>query len=98
MVMDAAEKRLERETRKWLEKIGRTRSSLRILGAEKRTRSALENADSYISDCGHWIERKDFVLAFEAVVYAWGILETLESMGFVEFGKQGGKQGRSHTS
>ena len=38
---------------------------------------AVKNLDAYIKDTSYFLEKKDFVRAFEAVVYAWGIYETL---------------------
>ena len=80
------EARLEKEARKWLERIEESRKRVKILREEKAVRSAIENMDSYIKDCRHWLSKGDLVLAFEAVVYAWGILETLERMGFLKKG------------
>jgi hypothetical protein len=39
--------------------------------------------DAYIKDTSHFLEKQDFVRAFEAVIWAWGILETLEQAGLV---------------
>jgi hypothetical protein len=85
--MGSTEKRLAEETRKWLERLERGRASLRILREERPVRAALENMDSYMRDCRHWLSKGDLVLAFEAVVYAWGIFETLERMGFLDVRK-----------
>jgi hypothetical protein len=86
MVMDATGRRLEAEARKWLERLEKKRGSVRALADAKGAKPAMENMDAYIRDCRHWLSKGDFVLAFEAVVYAWGILETLERTGFVEAG------------
>jgi hypothetical protein len=44
----------------------------------------IKNMDAYIKDTRHFMEKGDFVRAFEAVIYAWGILETLEHAGLVK--------------
>ncbi|MBL7160709.1 MAG: DUF357 domain-containing protein [Candidatus Aenigmarchaeota archaeon] len=44
----------------------------------------LENVHAYVSDCKHFLEKCDLVRAFEAVIYVWGIAETLEMMNLVK--------------
>ncbi|RLE09054.1 DUF357 domain-containing protein [Candidatus Aerophobetes bacterium] len=43
-----------------------------------------ENIRAYISDCKYFLEKNDLINAFEAIVYAWGIYETLERLGLIE--------------
>lgn len=76
--MNETQLKLEEETRKWLEKIEE-----RI---EKRDSSVeqMENVEAYRDDTYHFLAEEDFIRAWEAVIYAWGILETLERLGKFE--------------
>jgi len=40
-----------------------------------------ENVFAYRDDTVHFLEQEDFIRAWEAVIYAWGILETLQRLG-----------------
>jgi len=73
--MDNTQKKLEKETRKWLEKLEN-----RI---EKRDKDVeqMENVIAYRDDTYHFLEEEDYIRAWESVIYAWGILETLERLG-----------------
>ena len=82
--MDKTQQTLKKETEKWLSKLEKDRSSLRILKESKELKAVLKNLDAYISDTTHFLEKRDFVRAFEAVIYGWGILETCEHLGLVE--------------
>jgi len=43
-----------------------------------------ENVLAYRDDTKHFLEEEDYIRAWEAVIYAWGILETLERLGKFE--------------
>ncbi|MBL7160705.1 MAG: DUF357 domain-containing protein [Candidatus Aenigmarchaeota archaeon] len=79
--MDPTQKALLAETKKWLEKL--ESKKLVPVKDSKEVKEQLENVQAYVSDCKHFLEKKDFVRAFEAVIYAWGIAETLERMGLL---------------
>ncbi|PSH00071.1 MAG: DUF357 domain-containing protein [Nanohaloarchaea archaeon SW_4_43_9] len=72
--MNETEERLKEETEKWLEKL-----NFRI---QKRDKSVeqMENVLAYRDDTEHFLEEDDFIRAWESVIYAWGILETLERL------------------
>lgn len=82
--MDSTQQALEKETQKWLSKLEKDRSSLKIISDSTKLRAVLKNLDAYISDTRHFLEKQDFVRAFEAIVYAYGILETCEHLGLIE--------------
>ena len=84
--MDKTAEDLKKETEKWLSKLRKERPLVKNAGT-KEVRACLKNLDAYIKDTSHFLEKGDFVRAFEAVIYAWGILETLERLGLVERGK-----------
>jgi hypothetical protein len=70
--------RLRDETNKWLAKIQADLKRVELL--DKGRESELKNIFAYISDCEHFIEKGDYVLAFEAIVWAWSWLEILERL------------------
>lgn len=73
--MDRTQEKLKEETEKWLEKLN---SRLEDRDSEVEQ---MENVLAYRDDTQHFLEEKDFIRAWESVIYAWGILETLERLG-----------------
>jgi hypothetical protein len=82
--MDSTSQTLKKETEKWLSKLEKDRKSLRIVSDSPKLRGVIKNLDAYIKDTKHFLEKGDFMRAFEAVIYAWGILETCEHVGLVK--------------
>lgn len=76
--MNKTQEKLEEETEKWLEKLND-----RIEGKDKDVEQ-MENVLAYRDDTTHFLEEEDYIRAWEAVIYAWGILETLEKLGKFE--------------
>lgn len=76
--MDKTQEKLEEETRKWLEKLEE-----RVKGLDKEV-DQMENVLAYKEDTKHFLEESDYIRAWESVIYAWGILETLERLGKFE--------------
>ncbi|MBI4020528.1 MAG: DUF357 domain-containing protein [Candidatus Aenigmarchaeota archaeon] len=73
---------LERETAKQLEKLEDEVSHIEA-PSDKKVKNEIINIKAYISDCRHFLENGDLMRAFEAIVFAWGIYETLLSLGAV---------------
>lgn len=73
--MNKTQENLEEETRKWLEKL-ENRLEDRDSDVEQ-----MENVEAYRDDTYHFLEEEDYIRAWESVIYAWGILETLERLG-----------------
>lgn len=73
--MDKTQEKLEQETQKWLKKL-ESRLEDRDTDVEQ-----MENVLAYKNDTKHFLEEKDYIRAWESVIYAWGILETLERLG-----------------
>ena len=73
--MDETQEKLEQETEKWLEKLEE-----KLEGKEKDVEQ-MENVLAYKNDTKHFLDEKDYIRAWESVIYAWGILETLERLG-----------------
>ena len=76
--MNRTQEKLKEETEKWLEKL-EDRVEDRDPSVEQ-----MENVEAYRRDTYHFLEEEDFVRAWESVIYAWGILETLERLGLFE--------------
>ncbi len=76
------EKQLREETKKWLLRIREKRRG--VIAKEKKAEEHLKNMDAYISDSQYFLEKNDLVRAFEAVVWAWAILDTLEKLELIE--------------
>lgn len=79
--MENVEETLKKETEKWLERLEGKMNSIKPL--ENKARWAIENLKAYIQDCRYFQDKKDFVRAFEAVVYAYGIYETAVQSGLI---------------
>lgn len=84
-MMDDSEK-LESETKKWLKKLEKETKAIEPSGNfnPKRVRNSIRNIHAYTKDAKYFLEKGDLVRAFEAVIYAWGILETCKRMGIVK--------------
>ena len=77
-------KRLEEEARKWLTRLEAEVKGMQKLAELEGLDNSIENIHSYIEDCKHFLEKGDFVNAFEAAIYSWGIFETLLSMHLIK--------------
>ncbi|WP_414837860.1 DUF357 domain-containing protein [Candidatus Nanosalina sp. VS9-1] len=76
--MDRTQEKLKEETEKWLERL-----EDRVEGLDKDVEQ-MENVEAYRKDTYHFLDEEDFIRAWESVIYAWGILETLERLGKFE--------------
>ena len=73
--MNETQQKLEKETRKWLEKLEK---EIENVSSEIEQ---MENVEAYRDDTYHFLEEEDYIRAWESVIYAWGIYETLERLG-----------------
>ncbi len=81
--MPKTDAKLKSETEKWLAKLEKKATGAKPAEGMLESRvvgNAMENVDAYIKDCRHFLEKKDYFNAFEAIIYAYGIWETLERM------------------
>ena len=76
--MDSTQEKLDQQTKKWLRKL-EDRLKQRDEEVEQ-----MKNVLAYKEDTKHFLEDDDYVRAWESIVYAWGILETLERLGKFE--------------
>jgi hypothetical protein len=71
------DKKLEEETIRWLKRLEEEMKKTEINEKSKKTaKEILENIRAYISDSKHFLGKKDYLNAYEAVIYAWGMYET----------------------
>jgi hypothetical protein len=82
----ATDIRLKEETGKWLDKLEKEVRTIKPTGKIEKEKldPVIENINAYISDCKHFLEKRDLINAFEAAIYAWGILETCQHLGLIE--------------
>ncbi len=71
--------KLKEETLKMLEKIMPLVDKIEI--NDDKGREMLTNMKAYIADSKHFLNQKDFIKAFESVVWSWAILEICEDLG-----------------
>ncbi len=76
--LDKTQEKLKGETEKWLERL-----DAELEGVNEDV-DQMENVLAYRDDTRHFLKEEDFIRAWEAVIYAWGILETLQRLGKIE--------------
>ena len=76
--LDETQEKLKSETEKWLKKLEHK------IDERDSSVEQMENVEAYRDDTYHFLEEEDFIRAWESVIYAWGILETLERLGLFE--------------
>ena len=76
------EEQLQSETKKWLAKVKAERPRIELV--DKSKTDFLQNIDAYVADAEHFMSKKDFVRAFEAVVWAFSWLEIGEGIGILK--------------
>ena len=74
--MDKTQKELKARTDKWKEKLDERLSEPTPMIPEH----IMENIKSYRKDADHFLDKGDFIRAFEAVVWAWAWLEIYDGM------------------
>lgn len=74
------ESELREETGKWLLKIKEEMKGVRLKDSSKE--GFLKNINAYIQDSEYFLEKNDLIRSFEAVIWAWSLLETGRELGF----------------
>jgi hypothetical protein len=78
------DEKIESETRKWLKKLEEEIEHIEPAeDFKKQSKAILENIKAYISDCRHFLSKKDYLNAYEAAIYAWGMLEVALRIKFL---------------
>ena len=62
---------LKKEIDKWLPKVKKEFQKIKTTSDQ----SFLKNIGAYIEDTSYFLEKKDLIRAFEAVIWAWAWLE-----------------------
>jgi uncharacterized protein len=75
-----SEKSLISETQKWLRKV----EAIKMKPKTDKGKEYKANIEAYIKDSKYFLEKKDYVRAFEAVIWAWAFLEISKDMGLIE--------------
>ena len=80
------EETLREETEKWLARLEKAYAAFTPTGRlpEKDIRPVRQNIEAYIRDSRYFLDKGDLVRAFEAVVYAWGLLEACQHLRLVK--------------
>lgn len=78
--MNKTQEKLEDETEKWLDKLDKKIENKRKSNPDLEEIDQMENVIAYRDDTKHFLEQEDYIRAWEAVIYAWGIIETLERL------------------
>ena len=81
--MNETQKELIEQTDIWYGKADALLKKTKALN--KKGEEYLVNINAYMSDTGHFKENKDYVRAFEAVVWAWAWLEIGKDAGFLDY-------------
>jgi len=69
---------MREETLKMIEKIEPLVGKIEVKG--EKGEEMLENMKAYISDSKHFLGNENYLKAFEAIVWAWAILEICEEL------------------
>ncbi len=76
------EEELIKETEKWLHRLEAELDGAKVL--EKKGNEFLENVRAYTLDSKHFLSKKDFVRAFEAVIWAWAFLSIAKELELIK--------------
>jgi hypothetical protein len=69
---------MREETIKMLEKIEPLIDKIET--KDKKGEEMMENMKAYVSDSKHFLKNKNYLKSFEAIVWAWAILEICEEL------------------
>ena len=61
------------EIEKWLVRVKKELKTVKV--SDKKGKEFLDNINAYVNDCEHFLEKGEYVLSFESVVWAWAYLE-----------------------
>ena len=73
------QKELVEQTNLWHKKAAEALKNAKAV--DKKGEEFLTNINAYMSDTNHFLEKKDYVRAFEAVVWAWAWIEIGKEVG-----------------
>ncbi len=67
------EKDLQKEIDKWFPKVKKEFDKLK--SHDVKDKDFMKNIKAYIEDTSYFLEKKDLIKAFEAIIWAWAWLE-----------------------
>jgi len=76
------EEELIKETEKWLRRLETELETTEALN--KKGEEFLENIRAYTKDSKHFLSNKDFVRAFEAVIWAWAFMSIAKDIDLIK--------------
>lgn len=80
--MDETSKKLVSETEKWKERI---ENEIKVVNQKtKKSKELMKNIEAYIKDSSYFLSKKDYIRAFEAIIWAWALFETGKSEGILK--------------
>ncbi len=82
IIIMSTETHLIKETAKWLKKA--ESESAKLKPVDKKGEEFAKNIAAYLDDCVHFIQKKDHVRAFEAVIWAWAWIEIGKDIGILK--------------
>ena len=85
----STEQELIDQTLIWLEKL----KNIQMEETDKKGAEMLKNIEAYIHDSQYFLDKKDYVRAFEAIIWAWANFELAKQLGHVKQTKGNGKYG-----
>jgi hypothetical protein len=77
---------LEELTKKEIEKMEKVLKEVKVKDA--KALEVYNLALSYFTDAKHFLDKKDFVRAFEAIVICWAYLDACLHFGFLEISEE----------
>jgi hypothetical protein len=82
----ATAEELKAQTLKWLKRLEKELKDIESTDKmpKQEFKSLKENMMAYMKDARHFMDKKDWVRAFEAVIYAYGIYETSLRVGIIK--------------
>ncbi len=73
---------LREETEKWLLRVREEVKKTKLLDQERK--EVLTNINAYVKDSEYFLKKNDLIRAFEAVIWAWAVLESAREFGALE--------------
>ena len=77
------EENLRNETEKWLKKINDEAQHISL--KDKSRDYMVTNIHAYIKDAEIFLKENKLIMAFEAVLWAWAIYETMKELDIIEY-------------
>ncbi len=77
------EEELKNEIEKWLNKAESLIPKIKPL--ESKGENFITNINAYVKDSRYFLEKKDLVRSFEAIIWAWAWCEIGKEIGILKF-------------